>query len=162
MKLSFELDRIKKIAKDIDKMVSNAVEQGAIAAVEAAAEATPPTMDDLSGVKTRTGMLKAHWAEDSITKPVKEGNAWVAYLKNNMQYASYVDEGHRMDKHFVPGLYINPYSGQLEYDASKRGEVGIVVGTKTQYVPGLHMTEKAGDVFDRTVDAELRRIIDEI
>lgn len=162
MKLSYELDRIKKIAKDIDKIVSNAVEKGAIAAVEAAAEATPPTMDDLSGVNTRTGMLKAHWAEDSTTKPVKEGQTWVAHLCNNMQYASYVDEGHRMDKHFVPGLYINPHSGQLEYDSARMGDVGIVVGTKTQYVFGLHMTDKAQEAFDKTVDMELRRLLDDL
>lgn len=162
MNLIAELKRIKEIVKNKDKILSEAVENAAIAAVEAAAEATPPTMDDLSGVNTRTGMLKAHWAQDSITKPVKVGKAYVAYLKNNMQYASFVDEGHRMDKHFVPGLYINPYSGRLEYDASKKGEVGIVVGTKTEYVPGLHMTDKALEVFEETVDAEIRRLIDEL
>lgn len=70
-----------------------------------------------------------------------------------MQYASYVNNGHRMDRHFVPGLYINPFSGQLEYDAAKKGEVGIMVGTKTDYVPGLFMAEAGEEAYQRAVEA---------
>ena len=79
-----------------------------------------------------------------------------------MEYASYVNDGHRMDKHFVPGLYLNETSGLLEYDPGKRSEVGMMVGTKTKYVEGLHMTDAATETYKQTVkteaDALCRRI----
>ena len=94
-----------------------AVAKGAtIRAVEKAAELTPPTLDDLSGTNTRSGGMKQHWATDSRVVPVKRGSTYVTELNNDKQYASYVNDGHRMDRHFVPGLVINPESGMLEYN----------------------------------------------
>ena len=48
---------------------------------------------------------------------------------------SYVNDGHRMDKHYVPGLYVDD-DGLLSYDPA--GDVGMMVGTKTKYVDGLY------------------------
>ena len=110
-----------------------AIAKGAtIRAVEKAAELTPTTLDDLSGTNTRSGDMKQHWASDSKVTPVKRGDTYVTELNNDKQYASYVNDGHRMDRHFVPGLVINPESGMLEYNPNGKG--GIVVGTKTKYV----------------------------
>ena len=90
---------------------------------------------DISGTNTRSSSLKEHWAIDSRIDPIGAGSSeYVTVLGNNMQYASYVDQGHRMDKHFVPGLVIDPVSGNLE--RSPDGSGGIMVGTKTLYVPG--------------------------
>ena len=127
-----------------------AVAKGAtIRAVEKAAELTPPTLDDLSGTNTRSGGMKQHWATDSRVVPVKRGSTYVTELNNDKQYASYVNDGHRMDRHFVPGLVINPESGMLEYNPDGKG--GIVVGTKTQYVEGLFMAEAAHEEYHRVV-----------
>lgn len=63
-----------------------------------------------------------------------------------------------MDKHFVPGLYLNEASGLLEYDPGRRGEVGMMVGTKTKYVEGLHMTDAAVEAYNQTVEAEAETI----
>lgn len=91
-----------------------------------------------------------------------EYSPYVTELNNDMEYASYVNDGHRMDKHFVPGLYLNETSGLLEYDPGKRGEAGMMVGTKTKYVEGLHMTDAATEAYKQTVkteaDALCRRI----
>ena len=123
-----------------------AVAKGAtIRAVEKAAELTPPTLDDLSGTNTRSGGMKQHWASDSKVTPVKRGRSYVTHLNNDKPYASYVNDGHRMDRHFVPGLVINPESGMLEYNQDGKG--GIVVGTKTQYVEGLFMAEAAHEEY---------------
>ena len=62
-----------------------------------------------------------------------------------------------MDKHFVPGLYINPESGLLEY--SPGVDVGIVVGTKTKYVKGEFMVDKGKQAYRETVASELDREI---
>lgn len=162
MNIKDEKDRIKKFMGDADGLVMSIVEEGALAAVEAATEATPPLEDDLSGVKTRTGMLKASWAEDSQVKPEKKGSSYVTVLRNSMPYASFVNNGHRMDKHFVPGLYINPYSGKLEYDPMRRNDVGIVVGTQTEYVRGLFMTDKAEKAFVNVMDTKLKKLLEKI
>ena len=61
-----------------------------------------------------------------------------------------------MKRHFVPGLYINPESGHLEYDPSAK--VGIVVGTKTQYVEGLFMEEAAHEEYHRIIRTEAARL----
>lgn len=84
-------------------------------------------------------------------------------LANNKEYASYVNDGHRMDRHFVPGLYVNPYSKLLEYDPNYAEDGGgLMVGTKTKYVKGEFMKEKAIKVWEETVitemDKELERI----
>lgn len=130
-----------------------AVAKGAtIRAVEKAAELTPPTLDDLSGTNTRSGEMKQHWATDSRVVPVKRGGTYVTELNNDRQYASYVNDGHRMDRHFVPGLVINPESGMLEYNPDGKG--GIVVGTRTQYVEGLFMEEEALQEYHFVVRVE--------
>lgn len=134
-----------------------AIAKGAtIRAVEKAAELTPPTLDDLSGTNTRSGEMKQHWASDSKVTPVKRGDTYVTELNNDKQYASYVNDGHRMDRHFVPGLVINPESRMLEYNPNGKG--GIVVGTKTQYVEGLFMEEAAHEEYHRIIRTEAARL----
>ena len=147
--------------KEISKGLEKIAEEATWAAINAASEATPP-VGDVRGAKTRSGELKAHWATDSITKPQKRGRELVTSLLNNVQYASYVNDGHRMDRHFVPGLYVNPFSGELEYDAERKDEVGIMVGTKTQYVPGLFMAEKGEEAYKKAVDAGYDRLLESI
>lgn len=140
----------------------SAIAKGAtLRAVEKATELTPPTLDDLSGTNTRSGEMKQHWASDSKVIPVRRGDTYVTELNNDKDYASYVNDGHRMDRHFVPGLVINQESGLLEYNPDGKG--GIVVGTKTQYVEGLFMEEAAHEEYHRVVRVEadrLRRLLE--
>jgi N-acetylglutamate synthase/N-acetylornithine aminotransferase len=83
-------------------------------------------------------------------------NDMVTVLANGMQYASYVNDGHRMDKHFVPGLTVA--DGMLQKTPA---DTGIMVGTKTTYVPGIHMKEKAIGKYRTTVRAELDKRVRE-
>ena len=140
----------------IEAKITTACRDATLRAVEKAMELTPPTQDDLKGTNTRSGEAKQHWGTDSETEPKKSGDRYITALANDKEYISYVNDGHRMDRHFVPGLYINPYSGLLEYDPSK--EVGIVVGTKTSYVPGIFMVEAAKGVHTQTLFEELASI----
>ena len=154
--LKTRAEALKKHLEQLDKELS-AIAQGAtMRAVEKAADLTPPTMNDLSGTNTRTGALKQHWVTDSKITPQKKGTNYETKLANNMQYASYVNDGHRMDRHFVPGLVINEASGMLEYNPDGKG--GIVVGTKTSYVKGLFMTDKAIEEYKRTVRVESEKL----
>lgn len=168
MTLEERAKQLQKMNPEIVKMLNNVAKNATLRAIEKATELTPPTQDDLRGTNTRSGEMKQHWATDSRIEPVggalSGGKEFITVLANNMQYASYVNDGHRMDRHFVPGLYINTGSGLLEYDADyAAGGGGIMVGTKTSYVPGLHMEEAAQEEYHRTVAAEaekLRRLLE--
>lgn len=141
--------------------LSNIAKNATIRAVEKAAEMTPPTQDDLRGTNTRSGGMKQHWRTDSQITPQVSGNKYTTVLGNNKKYASYVNDGHRMNRHFVPGLYVNPATGMLEVNPDGTG--GLVVGTQTSYVPGLHMEEAAHEEYHRVVAAEvvnLRRLLE--
>lgn len=142
----------------VEQCIRDACRGATIRAVEKAAERTPPTADSLRGTNTRSGEMKQHWATDSKVHPTVAGNRYTTELGNNKDYASYVNDGHRMDRHFVPGLVINEASGMLEYNPDGKG--GIVVGTKTQYVKGLFMVDAAKEEYKRVLRQELKEIGD--
>lgn len=150
-------ERMRQLQADrpkIEARMHQACRDATLRAVEKAAELTPPIQDDLRGTHTRSGEMKQRWATDSTTTPYGFTDGTIrTTLANDAQYASYVNDGHRMDRHFVPGLYVNPDSGLLEYDPGKKG--GIVVGTKTAYVPGLHITDEAIKTWRETLEQEL-------
>lgn len=132
--------------------VDSAMEQATNAAIDATAKATPP----LSEPNTTTGELKDHWATDSEVKAVRTKDGWQTTLANNKQYASYVNDGHRMDQHYVPGLMKTEFG--LEYFPALRDKVGIMVGTQTEYVPGVHMVEKGQEAFEQAIEDALQNI----
>lgn len=150
------MKQLQAMQPQIEAKIAGACKAATMRAVEKATEMTPPTKGDLAGTNTRTGEMKQHWATDSEIAPAKQGGNYTTILANDMQYASYVNDGHRMDRHFVPGLYINPFSGLLEYDPAR--DVGIVVGTKTAYVPGIFMVDAAKEEYKRVVKQELANI----
>lgn len=149
-------EALKKSKAEIKKRIISACREATERAVEKAAALTPPTGSDLSGTNTRSGEMKQHWAKDSVTEPKISGIRYETQLGNNKDYASFVNDGHTMDKHFVPGLYINQFSGMLEYDPS--ADVGIVVGTKTAYVPGLFMVDQAKEEYKKVLRERLADI----
>lgn len=167
-------DLLRKRGADVDgifRRISKGATQRAIAAAE---DKTPMSEDDLAGVNTRSTHLKQHWGDGSTYLPVMRphpggGVEYVTILGNNIDYASYVDQGHRLTKHFVPGLMIDPATGKLQrVEAEYTDELGIkhirgiVVGTKTSYVPGHFMTEAGRDVFEDSAIRELNKIAQEV
>ena len=158
------IQQLRELEADLPEILGRAAEEATKRAVQAAAAATPPKEGSgrgsaYSGTHTLTGELKAHWATDSRTRPVTGGREFRTRLANNMEHASYVNDGHRMDRHFVPGLYVNPDSGLLEYDPA--ADVGIVVGTKTKYVKGEYMADKGIEEYQKAVREILDKAIEE-
>jgi hypothetical protein len=154
MNFEARIKHLRAAREKLPERLSAASRNATLRAVEVATDLTPPTETDLRGANTRSGELKQHWATDSVTEPTIEGDRYTTILANNKAYSSYVNDGHRMDRHFVPGLVINEQSGTLEYNPDGKG--GIVVGTKTQYVPGIHMVDKAKKAFQDTLKEELQ------
>lgn len=156
MTLKERMKQLEAARPQVVAKIASACENATIRAVKKAVELTPPTQNDLRGKNTRAGEMKQHWVTDSRTEPEKVENQYETLLANDKQYSSYVNDGHRMDRHFVPGLYINPESGQLEYDPM--ADVGIVVGTKTPYVEGLFMVDAAKEEYKRALRQDLAHI----
>lgn len=155
--LQQRIQQLKKAQADLPNILYKTAKGATMRAVEAAMDATPPKKGTDSeghvGVNMRTGELKEHWATDSVVEPLVTGGKYETFLKNDKEYASYVDQGHRMDRHFVPGLYIDE-NGVLNYDPARN--VGLVVGTKTKYVKGEFMVDKAVEEYRKTLRTELK------
>lgn len=157
--LQQRIQQLKKAQADLPNILYKTAKGATMRAVEAATEATPPKQNSLKGVHLRTGELKEHWATDSIVEPLVTGGKYETFLKNDKEYASYVDQGHRMDRHFVPGLYVDE-NGVLNYDPARN--VGLVVGTKTKYVKGEFMVDKAREAYEKAVLAQLDEEIERL
>ena len=149
------LAELRRAQQDIPAIIDEVAEVATLAAVEKAAENTPPNGGaKIAGPNLRTGEMAQSWATDSVTTP----NRGKTLLANLQQYASYVNNGHRVDKHFTSHLAIE--GGQLV--GKPDGDGGLVVGTKTQYVPGLYMKEKAIGVYRDTVRRMLQQKVREV
>lgn len=142
------LKRLQKAGVKVRELVIDAAKTGTMAAVETAAQHTPPNGGaPIRGVNTRTGEMAQSWATDSQIIPTVSGDTITTMLCNNKQYASYVNDGHRMDKHFTTHVAIE--NGMLV--GKPDGTGGLMVGTKTSYIPGLYMKEKATGKYKTTV-----------
>lgn len=148
---------LRKAGQDVPKIMMEVAKVATTEAVHIAANNTPPNGANIAGTNTRSGQMAQHWELDSQANPAYSGGSVRTVLANNMQYASYVNDGHRMDQHYVPGLIKN--GGLLERVDPDVG--GITVGTKTTYVKGLYMKEKAIGKYRDTVRKELDRRVRE-
>lgn len=151
------LDELRRAGENIHQILEEVAEGATIEAVRIAAEKTPPNDGTLAGTNMRSGQIAQHWATDSVTTPIVTGGSVQTELNNNMQYASYVNDGHRVDKHFVPGLIVN--GNYLERSPDRSG--GIVVGTKTSYVRGKYMKEAGIGRYRDVVRIELKKRVEE-
>ena len=157
--------RMEELAKRqpmIEKRLAEIAGHATAEAVKEAAIHTPPDATEegeLRGVHSSTGELAHHWETDSQTVPGQSGGQFITTLANDKQYASYVNDGHDVDKHFVPGLYVDD-EGVLSYDPER--DVGLVVGTKTKYVEGLYMKEAGVDKYKEVAEKELDKLAKEM
>lgn len=153
--LKQRLQELTSLKDTLKQVMKDAAEEATIAAITKTTEETPPKAGEVRGANAVTGDLRQHWAVDSTSTPKEDGNAFVTYLRNNMNYASFVNNGHRLDRHFVPGLYIE--NGLIAKDLDGNG--GLVVGTKTKYIPGVFMAEKGIKKYEQTLEETLNKRI---
>lgn len=160
--LSNRLAELEKQFPDIRGRIAAIAESATLRAVERAVELTPPNTfeeGELRGVNMISGEMAVHWETDSQIAPVASGDDLVTALANDKEYASYVNDGHRLDPHFVPGLYVDA-DGRLSRDLTR--DVGMMVGTKTSYVEGLHITDDAIDEYRKAVRDEAEKLTREM
>lgn len=149
---------LRKTGEDIPKIMAEVAEGATIEAVRVATDNTPPNGGAaIGGTNTRSGQMAQHWTTDSRTKPIMTAHSATTYLKNNMQYASYVNDGHRVNEHFTSHVAIE--GGVLV--GKPNGDGGLVVGTKTSYVKGLYMKQKAIGKYRSVARSELDKRVRE-
>ena len=100
------LTKLQRAREDLPDVLAAACKKAALRAVEAAAEATPPKAGTgrgpYMGANTVTGELKQHWASDSQVEPVISGTTISTALKNDLPYASYVNDGRPAFRSWAP------------------------------------------------------------
>lgn len=151
----------------VDSQTKLNVKHACYEMVAKAKERTPPHEGEERGKNTVTGNMARHW--DSNHSFNNNGTIRIT-LFNNVQYASYVENGHKMTKHFVPWLYIDGTGTLARHEpvAAKRRGIfswlfnvffkrkqpnpgeplfGLVVGTKTQYIPPEHIVDQSKERF---------------
>ena len=138
------LNKCREEQKRYAKMNERNIKDACYEMVAKAKEVTPPPPGAVRGKNTVTGDLAAHW---DFSYEFRNDNCYVT-LKNDLHYASYVENGHKMDQHFVPWLYIDT-TGVLARHIPNPGEklFGLTVGTKTKEVPAANIVEKAQKRF---------------
>ena len=128
-----------------------------MAAVSKAVERTAPNDGIPRGVNMVTGSMAQRWVTDSNTEPEDFGTEMVTYLKNDSQYASYVNNGHWMRRHFVPGLYV---ANGLVNRTDKPGIGLIVAKSGEMWVQGRYMEDAALQEYETVLKSELKKVGD--
>ena len=119
------IKELKQFPNEFDAIVEELLNETVDVAEVKAKDLTP----------TVSGDAKAKW---KTKKAYKVGNGFKAKLFNNSKYIGYLNNGHRMAKHFVPGYWCG---NEFKYDP--QAKEGVVMGSKTKYVKGKFMLEKA-------------------
>lgn len=164
-KLRKLMDSVPKMREQIIAGIEQNISDAADMAVLAARQASPhPNDGKRRGFNVITGELAAHWSwryvkENSGSKQNLFG---AVYLYNDTSYASFVQNGHVMHKHFVPWLYIDAM-GTISYETNHNLPMfGLVVGTRTKYVEGRDMTGPALKAFDETFKKLTEDLLQEV
>ena len=150
--------KLREAGEDVRRIMADVNREATEAAVTAATQATPPNGGaPIKGVNTRTGNLSRKWSKDSVIDPAWVGTGWETHLKNSAPYVTYVNDGHRMDRHFT--VHVALEGGQIT--GKPDGDGGMMVGTKTTYIPGLYMKEKGIGKWKTVVRFELDKRVRE-
>lgn len=162
--LSSKLETLSKNAKDARKKIMAGIRQNARDACEimqeVAREHTPHDGDGKRrGFNVINNSLQAAWHAEF--RPSQEPNeVGVVKLENAKSYASYVQMGHKVTKHFVPWLYKDDL-GTISYETDHNQPLfGLVVGTRTPYVKPVDMIGPAHDAFSRAFIASTQKLLD--
>lgn len=154
--LAEQLRKLAEEAKGHERALSKGVERNARIACEAMEQAakdhTPHSGDGKKrGFNVINDSLQESWVAEYKPSQNKKEVGSVS-LTNDKHYAIYVQNGHKMTKHFVPWLYKDGM-GTLSYETNHAQPLfGLVVGNKTPFVKGVDMVGPAVDAFNESFD----------
>jgi len=141
-------ERLEKISETIDVEIENFCYEMALRALSRTKKRTPVI----------TGDLRKQWSLSSI---VKNGSNIDIILFNPLEYSSYVEFGHRVKKHFVPGKW---QGNRFIYNPNS--DTGVMMGAKTSWVEGKFMAtislKEIQDIVPTEWDKRFKRLLGEI
>lgn len=104
------------------------------------------------GTPVMDGDLRKSWA---ASNPVMNGNVASCEMTNNMHYASWVEDGHRQVKRWVPGSWMG---NRFIYNGNS--ESGMML--KPKWIPGFHMGRRAINNIDANAQKYVKNDLDVI
>ena len=104
------------------------------------------------GTPVMDGDLRKSWA---ASNPVMNGNVASCEMTNNMHYASWVEDGHRQVKRWVPGSWMG---NRFIYNGSS--ESGMML--KPKWISGFHMGRRAINNIDANAQKYVKNDLDVI
>lgn len=78
-----------------------------------------------------TGNLKINW---KLSDVFVEGKTLSIVMYNQVEYASFIEDGHAQHRRWVPGTWVG---GRFVYDP--KAETGMML--KEKFIPGYHMAK---------------------
>lgn len=147
-----------KLPKELKEGITENVTYSCEVMKQTAMEHTPNEFDGKPrGFNVISNSLYNSW--DARFEKDESGFGKVV-LENKKSYAKWVQDGHRVKRHFVPWLYKDEM-GTLSYETDHNQPLfGLVVGTKTKYVKGIDMVGPAIDAFNDTFEEETRKLLE--
>ena len=104
------------------------------------------------GTPVMDGDLRKSWA---ASNPVMNGNVASCEMTNNMHYASWVEDGHRQVKRWVPGSWMG---NRFIYNGNS--ESGMML--KPKWISGFHMGRRAINNIDANAQKYVKNDLDVI
>lgn len=104
------------------------------------------------GTPVMDGDLRKSWA---ASKPVMNGNVASCEMTNNMHYASWVEDGHRQVKRWVPGSWMG---NRFIYNGNS--ESGMML--KPKWISGFHMGRRAINNIEANAQKYVKNDLDVI
>lgn len=151
-KLRIFAENAKKLSKSVREEVTKNVLEACDVMVQTAKDHTPHEGDGKKrGFNVISNSLQDGWHADFIAD--KDSNkVGTITLTNDKSYAKYVQNGHKVSRHFVPWLYKDGM-GTLSYETDHGQPLfGLVVGTKTPFVKGVDMVGPAIKAFNEALE----------
>lgn len=104
------------------------------------------------GTPVMDGDLRKSWA---ASKPVMNGNVASCEMTNSMDYASWVEDGHRQVKRWVPGSWMG---NRFIYNGNS--ESGMML--KPKWITGFHMGRRAINNIEANAQKYVKNDLDVI
>jgi len=138
-------EKIEKLSLTIDVEIEKFFYEMALKALSRTKKRTPVI----------TGDLRKQFALSQIRK---NGSNLEITLLNPLEYATYVEFGHRVKKHFVPGKWVG---NRFIYNPDS--QTGVMMGVKTSWVEGKFMAtislKEIQDIIPTEWDKRLNKLV---
>lgn len=152
----FDFKEFEKMAKAFQKALDERVVEGFIRdfLLEIAYRAERKIKKRMQKEKiSSSGQLIRAW---TVGKVVKQGDSYIVEIFNNLEYASYIENGFRA--HWVPGYWQgNTFVYDRDYKPPKGQPGGMQVGPKGGWVEGKFMMAISMKEIERALPGYLEK-----